>query len=802
MPRLVHNEFPSIELEHRIAIIGEAPGMDEESIGKPFVGNSGRIINGLLQANGILRSSCFVGNICQVRPPNNEIYHFAYEGDEIQSGLRQLKADLTAYRPHCTLLLGATALKAAGITHSISEYRGSLFKCNDTDSPFFGLKCLASFHPSAVLRNYEWMPLLNFDFRRLIQEARSAELTLPVRKIDVELTCSQICARLDAIQDGAFVSVDIEGGVQQSITCVGFATSPYDAFVVNWLDFNEDEKLLIFKAVRRVLTSDRIYKILQNSLYDNFVLSWLVKTPIRGIMCDTMLSGWEIYPELPKGLGTQTSLWTREPYYKFERKISDKLTHYTYCGKDAAVTYEIAQAHQRVFATKPQAQAHYAFNMQLLPAVNYMQLRGILYDKELAKEKLAEVATQMQGLQANINLIAGTPLNVNSPKQMQDTLYRRLGYEPQYTKEHGRKTNKLTTDVEALLRLLRSDETTFIRSILQWRLLEGVRKQLMTDTDADGRVRCAYNLVGTETGRFTCYESPTGSGMNLQTVTKKLRVLYKADPGKLMFQCDLSGADGWTVAAHCRRLGDSTMFDDYMAGIKPAKVIAALKGNAKMARASQAEMREYLKTLDIPEWLYFSCKRVQHGSNYGLGKITMSAVILKDSWKIENNPLYISAADCEALQRLYLNMRYTGVKAWQRWVAKELVEKRKLGCASGHVRSFFGRTGSIDAPDIETYKAALSHEPQANTTYATSLAMHNLWHDPENYGADGKLIIEPLHQVHDALIGQFPEDKVDWAIAKIRSYFQTSITIAEQNIIIPFEGNYGTSWGELKTGII
>lgn len=59
------------------------------------------------------------------------------------------------------------------------------------------------------------------------------------------------------------------------------------------------------------------------------------------------------------------------------------------------------------------------------------------------------------------------------------------------------------------------------------------------------------------------------------------------------------------------------------------------------------------------------------------------------------------------------------------------------------------------------------------------------------------LIIEPLHQVHDALIGQFPKEHTAWAVDKIRSYFSNTLHIANSEVLIPFEGQYGPSWGEL-----
>jgi DNA polymerase I-like protein with 3'-5' exonuclease and polymerase domains len=59
-----------------------------------------------------------------------------------------------------------------------------------------------------------------------------------------------------------------------------------------------------------------------------------------------------------------------------------------------------------------------------------------------------------------------------------------------------------------------------------------------------------------------------------------------------------------------------------------------------------------------------------------------------------------------------------------------------------------------------------------------------------------------LHQVHDALIGQFKKEDLVWAKSKIREWFANELTIAGTKITIPFEGNYGDSWGNLKEGQI
>jgi hypothetical protein len=247
------------------------------------------------------------------------------------------------------------------------------------------------------------------------------------------------------------------------------------------------------------------------------------------------------------------------------------------------------------------------------------------------------------------------------------------------------------------------------------------------------------------------------------------------------------------------------MFEDYTFGIKPARVIAYLYLHGMAALAMpRAELHAACKYIgndhhsdNTPEVasLYFISKRVQHGTNYLLGPSTMANQILKDSFKATGNPIYVDAKTCTQLQKLYL-LRYKGVKAWQTWVESEIKTKGRLGCASGHIRTFFGRRNAN-----ETIRSAVAHEPQANTTYATNLALSRLWHDPENRRPDGSLIIEPLHHVHDAMCGQWPVERRDWAIAKLRTYFANPITVAGTTLTIPFEGAYGPSWGETPNAI-
>jgi uracil-DNA glycosylase family 4 len=125
----------------RLALIGEAPGAEEVLSGQPFVGSAGRLLTKVLLSVGLTRAELFIGNVCQTRPPGNDLSAFPWDGEEIQGGIRSLIEDLFVFRPNLIVALGNVPLhlfmagnvppKVAktGFTFpfKISHWRGSLF---------------------------------------------------------------------------------------------------------------------------------------------------------------------------------------------------------------------------------------------------------------------------------------------------------------------------------------------------------------------------------------------------------------------------------------------------------------------------------------------------------------------------------------------------------------------------------------------------------------------------------------------------------------------------------------------------
>ncbi len=868
----VPNQFPTVSsLPYRIALIGEAPGADEVVAGQPFVGVSGRFLSYLLSRVGILRSACFIGNICQHRPPANDLSQWRWADDRIVEGLALLKQDLTNFDPNLIVCLGGFALAAAKkITPnvylpdklknpqaSITKCRGSLFV------GFDNYKCLGAFHPANALRVYEQTPLILFDLKRARKESESKELRLPKRDIKVLRTVEEVDYEITRLQTNKKkLGTDIEGYVN-NLTVISFADDPLCGYVIPFVGPNgnfwsPDDELRVWLRIKDLLEDCSVSKVLQSGLYDRFVLAYTYGILVRRVTDDTMLKHWEVYCELPKALALQTSIYTNEPFYKDERTTEDWEEFWQYSGKDSCVTLEISNKLDSMVELTGAALDHYKFNVSMQDPLLYMELRGLNYDQEQAQKVAKEIKTEINLLQHKLNELVGCNTNItcendavtlmqevfcvkrhgtirkpsdclnyarkpfvdngainraiqlctqgypfndsrngefsrllechfntDSPPQLAKFLYETLALPVQLHK----KTRKPTTDAIALLKLYKKTSNPVLKLILKLSSLLTQLQTLEILSDPDGRVRCSYNVVGTETGRLSCSKSPTRSGYNLQTVTKKQRRLFQPDPGHQLFQCDLSGADGWTVAAHSKRLGDPTMFDDYVFGLKPANIIARMYDGVNVNGMDRQTLKEESKKVDAEGWVYFTCKRVQHASSYGMGKLTMSNQILEDSWKKRGEPIYVEPASCEDLQNLFFQ-RYPGVVVWQRWVKEQLKQKRQLVSANGHTRRFFGRPD-----DHDTHKQAFADEPQNVTTYVTNMAMLRLWNDPKNRHADGSLKIDLLHQMHDALIGQFLNELTDWARSKIRESFNNQLTIANQLITIPFEGHYGSSWG-------
>ncbi|MFW6363096.1 MAG: uracil-DNA glycosylase [Spirochaeta sp.] len=132
-------------LDPLVCVVGEAPGIEEDRTGLPFVGPSGEYLDKWLKAIGLSRHrNVFITNSVKCRPPGNN----PPQPDELQACRPYLFRQLELLSPSMVLILGETAAQSLSgkADASLAELRGSLHAVK-------GIPAVVTYHPSAVLRD-------------------------------------------------------------------------------------------------------------------------------------------------------------------------------------------------------------------------------------------------------------------------------------------------------------------------------------------------------------------------------------------------------------------------------------------------------------------------------------------------------------------------------------------------------------------------------------------------------------------------------------------------------------------------
>jgi uracil-DNA glycosylase len=354
-----------------IVLLGEAQGVNEAAIGAGFVGASGIELLAQLNESGILQltsvDSDYIRNfynagdprqldmvwrlhpevhrlnVFNLHPPGNNIealcgpketrlpgYPALIKGKhvraEFQPHLTKLAEDVNALDPNLVIALGNTPLWAlCGLT-GISKLRGTTRLSTHTVADF---KVLPTYHPAAVLRQWELRAVAIIDLTKAHRESTFPDLRRPEREIWIEPTISDVRNfYANHIIGCPLLSVDIETA-GNSITCIGFAPRPEIAIVVPFLDprrkdrsywTSPGDERAAWQIVREILHDRGIPKVFQNGLYDIAFLWRSMGLKTLGAAEDTMLLHHALQPESLKSLAFLGSLYTDQESWKASHK--------------------------------------------------------------------------------------------------------------------------------------------------------------------------------------------------------------------------------------------------------------------------------------------------------------------------------------------------------------------------------------------------------------------------------------------------------------------------------------------------
>jgi uracil-DNA glycosylase family 4 len=788
----------------RIMIVGEAPGKQEESFGRPFVGGAGQLLRDELRAAGIDERKVFFTNLTKHRPPGNDLWEFfnpktgTPDDPRLFEGLMELREEINAVQPNVIVACGNYPL-------AMLTGRGSWNKSKDPDKRGYrgigdwrgsilegvrfaaGRKVVAAFHPAGVLRNYRTKPTLTLDLIRAKEQSAFPEIRRPQKKIVIDPQGEERMEIRDRLLNhGSFITFDIEQ-LGSNLMCVGMTSDKDESYVFRIRSGSD------IRFVRDLLESGKPL-CAQNAMFDLSMLEyWFKIKVIERIKHDTMLASHSAYIEQPKDLGFLCSIYTEQPCYWTNvnwKSISkdlamgktdqiDSVDFLTYNAIDAWVTHDVMEQQLADELQDPNVKATFDFEMSLMAPLWRMSKRGMLVSRERMDSIQMSCATKVKTLGLELNEILGYELNVASHPAVGKMLY--VEQKMPIVKMTKSKTNPKPSGDDFALSMLelklrkiggpKHRIVQLIREIRKNRSL--ISKFVNIEYDKDGRMRCHYKIGGTVTGRLSSQKFfPTGTGANLQNIPrdKRVRSVFVPDDGHVFFYNDLERAESLVVA---KLTGDPLMLEHHKPGADAHKLLAA--------ELFEEELD------DITDEMRYMGKQTRHAGNYMEGpKVFMNNV---------NKLASITGVSITFEEAKYFIQRYRDLHPYlTRWwndTAFELRTKRKLYNLAPHrrMRHFYDRVESC-------LPQAIAYVPQSTVGDALNYAIVACDADEElrDYG------VQLLVQVHDAIGGQVPEKYVEPAMARMRKLMAIDITVPTTGEVfqIPVEIAFGPSWGEVK----
>ena len=154
--------------EARVMFVGEAPGRDEDIEGLPFVGRSGKLLDRMIAAIGLDRSSTYIANVIPWRPPGNR----TPTPQETQICLPFIRRQIELVDPDVLVTLGNPSTQALlGTREGIMRSRGKWF---DYDTGSRAIRALPTFHPAYLLRSPSYKRMSWQDLRAISKALENA----------------------------------------------------------------------------------------------------------------------------------------------------------------------------------------------------------------------------------------------------------------------------------------------------------------------------------------------------------------------------------------------------------------------------------------------------------------------------------------------------------------------------------------------------------------------------------------------------------------------------------------------------
>lgn len=631
-----------------------------------------------------------------------------------------------------------------------------------------------------------------FDFQSLLNELLPAEIAPAQERLDYRLVLTEkdLADAIGEMRGAGEFSVDTETtstdpmraelvGISLSAkACTGYYVpvghmaealqiqrDPDDLTSIEQLAPVARERVL--EMLRPLFGDPSLGKIGHNIKYDAIVLE-RAGAPLTGITVDTMVASYLTDPSrLRHNLGEVSLQYLQRnmiPITGLIGKGSKSVTFdqvpvdraCEYACEDADVAFRLAGVFRPLLRERGLERLFEEVEIPLLYVLARMEQAGIALDMGVFDALRVEIEARLGKLGQEIYGIAGETFNINSPKQLQEILFDKLGLKPNRKTKTG-----FSTDVDVLEELAR--EHPLPEKILEFRTLEKLRG---TYVDAlpkmrhpeTGRIHTSFNQAVAATGRLS------SSDPNLQNIPIRTEI------GRRIREGFVPGAKSMRFVS-----ADYSQIE--------LRILAHLSGDANLKQAFYDDADIHRDTAarvfgvsreNVTPDMRRQAKAVNFGVVYGISPFGLARNLGIDTSS--------AARFIDAYFRQYPRVRV--------WLDEILGQARK----DGYVTTLLNRrryVRELDSADMNTRRAAeratINTPVQGSAADVIKLAMVRL------DKALARMRARMLLQVHDELVVEAPASETEEVVETMREIMETAISL---DVPLKVDVGIGNNWAE------
>jgi DNA polymerase I len=601
----------------------------------------------------------------------------------------------------------------------------------------------------------------------------------PGRNYELVLEAEQFDRWLDALRAADLFAFDTETTsldyMQAEIVGVSFAVEPGIAAYVPLAHTypgapDQLDRAEVLQRLQPLLEDERRGKLGHHLKYDAHVLR-NHGVELRGMRFDTMLESYVLNSTTTRHdldsvarlyLGVET-IHYEDVAGKGAKQLNFRdvpvATAAEYSAEDSDVALRLHRTlWPRLKAVPALARLYQEIEQPLVPVLLDMEHCGVLVDAQMLRRQSHELSRSLVDLEQRAHAAAAQPFNLESPRQLQEVLFGKLGLPV----KRKTPTGQPSTAEDVLEEL--ADEFELPRIILEYR---GLAKLRSTYTDRlpeqinprTGRVHTSYHQAVAATGRLSSTD-PNLQNIPIRTAEgRRIRQAFVAPPGHVLIAADYSQIE-LRIMAHLS--GDAGLLD-------------AFAHDRDIHQATAAEVFG----APSPEQVTPDQRRAAKAINFGL-IYGMSAFGLARQLGIERGA-------AQQYVDLYFQ-RYPGVKRY-------MDETRATAREQGFVETVFGRR--LYLPEIRSRNAQMRQYAERSAINApmqgTAADIIKRAMIEVHQWLSGQPHARLMMQVHDELVLEVAEDRADSVLAELRGHM---VAAAQLRVPLKVEAGVGKNWDE------